>query len=371
MLFILQLRTNKVTIFYAALFAEVLMNSLASFIGYLVEYLLYKNLIEYLGIFFFVIYGIFLILCGFKKSEDTFEEEFAMIEEMHKQRINRTPSMILGVEDDQLNKDNNDEKDKYNLDSVTKYNDKNYVPLIKKELTVIPESDISREDSIYNEDLLASQKKKDDEDGFILNKRNSDFRLSFNNSKKNNRKSSTNSNDNNNANKKDKKDFENEVNVTEESKGSIVVNEDEENNENDYEDLNDGDENRLRGKPNLYKSRSRYALDYVDKSANTNQPNIDTSIFGTIFFSICLSEFGDRTQLISLTTSSIFHFWGSLLGSFLALFCSCLIGVYFSRNVMKFFKQKVIDFVLGAIFLFCGIQIYISKIRSQNPNALM
>ena len=95
-----------------------------------------------------------MILCGFKKSEDTFEEEFAMIEEMHKQRINRTPSMILGVEDDQLNKDNNDEKDKYNLDSVTKYNDKNYVPLIKKELTIIPESDISREDSIYNEELL-------------------------------------------------------------------------------------------------------------------------------------------------------------------------------------------------------------------------
>lgn len=372
MLFILQLRTNKVTIFYSALFAEILMNTIASFIGFLVEYLLYKNLIEYLGIFFFVIYGVFLILSGFKTSEDTFEEEFAMIEEMHKQRINRTPSMILGVEDDQLNKDDNGEKDKYNLDSVTKYNDKNYVPLIKKELTIIPESDISREDSIYNEELLASQKKKDDEEGgFILNKRNSDFKLNFN-SKKNNRKSSTNSNDNNNANKKDKKDYDNEVNATEESKGSVVVITDEDNNENEqYEDLKDGDENRLRGRPDLYKSRSRYALDYIDKSVNMNQPNIDTSIFGTIFFSICLSEFGDRTQLISLTTSSIFHFWGSILGSCLALFCSCLIGVYYSRNVMKFFRQKTIDFLLGSIFLFCGIQIYISKIRSQNPNALM
>jgi putative Ca2+/H+ antiporter (TMEM165/GDT1 family) len=371
MLFILQLRTNKVTIFYAALFAEILMNTLASFIGFLIDYLLYKNLIEYLGIFFFVIYGVFLILCGFKTSEDTFEEEFQMIEEMHKQRINRTPSMILGVEDDQLNKDDTAEKDKYNLDSVTKYNDKNYAPLIKKELTIIPESDISREDSIYNEELLTSQKKSDD-DGFILNKRNSDFKLNFNNSKKNNRKSSSNSNENNNANKKDKKDFDNEVNVTEESRGSVVVVEDEINNENEqFEDLKDGDENRLRGRADLYKSRSRYALDYVDKSVNMDQPNIDTSIFGTIFFSICLSEFGDRTQLISLTTSSIFHFWGSIIGSCLALFCSCLIGVYFSRDVMKFFKQKVIDFILGAIFLICGIQIYISKLRSQNPNALM
>ena len=97
MLFILQLRTNKVTIFYSALFAEILMNTLASFIGFLIEYLLYKNLIEYLGILFFVIYGIFLVLSGFKTSEDTFEEEFEMIEDMHKLRINRTPSMILGL----------------------------------------------------------------------------------------------------------------------------------------------------------------------------------------------------------------------------------------------------------------------------------
>ena len=56
MLFILQLRTNKVTIFYSALFAEILMNILACFVGFLIEYLLYKNLIEYLGILFFVIY---------------------------------------------------------------------------------------------------------------------------------------------------------------------------------------------------------------------------------------------------------------------------------------------------------------------------
>ncbi len=97
-----------------------------------------------------------------------------------------------------------------------------------------------------------------------------------------------------------------------------------------------------------------------------DNPNIDTSIFGTIFFSICLSEFGDRTQLISFGTSSIFHFWGSIVGSCLALFCSCLIGVYFSRKVMKYFSQKLIDFILGVIFLWSGIQIFIFKRQSLN-----
>ena len=358
MLFILQLRTNKVTIFYSALFAEILMNILACFVGFLIEYLLYKNLIEYLGILFFVIYGVFLILSGFKTSEDTFEEEFEMIEEMHKQRVNRTPSMILGLDEDEENNKQN-EKDKYNLESVNKYNEKSYAPIIKKELTIIPESDISREDSIFNEDNLLSTKKQnnkdleEDDSGFILNKKSSSgIRLNLKKPKKE-------SNNINNENKNKEIDLDNN------NEGNEILLNDDNNNINENEDLEDNGQVRLRGKQNLYRSRSRYCLDYLDKNVNINQPNIDNSIFGTIFYTICLSEFGDRTQLISLTASSIFHFFGSILGSCLALFCSCLIGVYFSRKVMKMFKQKIIDFVLGAIFLGFGIQIYISKRQSQ------
>jgi putative Ca2+/H+ antiporter (TMEM165/GDT1 family) len=364
MLFILQLRTNKVTIFYSALFAEILMNTTACFLGFLIEYLLYKNLIESLGILFFVVYGIFLILSGFKSSEDTFEEEFAMIEEMHKQRINRTPSMILGIEEDK-EKNEEIEKDKYNLDSVNKYNEKTYVPLIKKELTVIPESDISREDSVFNEDNLLTVKKKDSEESeassYILNKRGSSgLKLNPLNKKKDL---------NNEIKKTDKNEFENEINITDGTYNFTLEDDNEHNNDGQIDNMEDEEgeeENKFKKKEALYRSRSRYALDYLDKDVNTNQPNIDSSIFGTIFCAICLSEFGDRTQLISLTTSSIFHFFGSILGSCLALFCSCLIGVYFSRSVMKIFKQKILDFLLGALFLGYGIQIYLTKKYSQS-----
>ena len=364
MLFILQLRTNKVTIFYSALFAEILMNTMACFVGFFIEYLLYVNLIESLGILFFVVYGIFLILSGFKSSEDTFEEEFAMIEDMHKQRINRTPSMILGIEEDKEKKEET-EKDKYNLDSVNKYNEKTYVPLIKKELTVIPESDISREDSIFNEDNLLTVKKKDSVEsegsGYILNQRGSTgFKLNLLNKKKDL---------NNEINDKKTDNFENEIRLTD-GDNNIALEDGNEHNidcEIDNKEDEEGEEeNKFKKKANLYRSRSRYALDYLDKNVNTNQPNIDSSIFGTIFWTICLSEFGDRTQLISLSACSIFHFYGSILGSCLALFCSCLIGVYFSRSVMKIFKQKIIDFLLGAIFLGYGIQIYLTKKYGQS-----
>ena len=43
MLIILQLRTNQVTIFYSAMFAELIMNITAIFVGYFIDYLPYKN----------------------------------------------------------------------------------------------------------------------------------------------------------------------------------------------------------------------------------------------------------------------------------------------------------------------------------------
>jgi len=361
MLFILQLRTNKVTIFYSALFAEILMNSLACFFGYLINYLLYKNLIDYLAIIFFVIYGIFLFLWGFKKEDETFEIEFEAVDELIKQKARRTSSMILGIDENNANKDEDNNIDLYNLEEVNLINAKQYAPIIKKELTIIPEGDISREDSVVNDNnamLLSGKKQKNNEDDdnndFILGNKNSNDMNTFNLKLK---KQNVRNTSDKKLNKFKNNDDSNINNI------NIDISETNNNEENINNQENNEEKNNLRSK---IRYKSRYYLDYFDKTDDTEKPYIDTSIFGTIFLTMCLSEFGDRTQLISLTSASIFHFWGSLLGSCTALFCSCLLGVYFSRIVVKNLKQKFIDFFLGILFLLTGIQIYYSKLKSSN-----
>ena len=360
MLFILQIRTNKVTIFYSALFAEILMNSLACVFGYLINYLLYKNLIDYLGIMFFIIYGIVLVIWGFTKENETFEAELEIVEELNRQKMKRTSSMILGVDEDDKNENEEKLDDKYNLEGVNIINEKQYVPNIKKELTIIPESDISREDSVMSDAgtiLIPTKKIKNNDDNdsndFILTSKNSgsnQFSLKL---RKLNRK---NTND-----KKLNKDKNNEENT---NINNISVNDSVNNDENiTYEEINDNENNFNDRKKLRYKSR--YYLDYFDKNVDTEKPNIDTSIFGTIFFSICLSEFGDRTQLISFASSSIFHFFGGLIGSCTALFCTCLLGVYFSKPIIKNLKQKIIYFALGTLFLAYGLQIYYFKLKYE------
>ena len=359
MLFILQIRTNKVTIFYSALFAEILMNSLACVFGYLINYLLYKNLIDYLGIMFFIIYGIVLVIWGFTKENETFEAELEIVEELNRQKMKRTSSMILGIDED--DKKENEEKldDIYNLEGVNIINEKQYVPNIKKELTIIPESDISREDSVMSDAgtiLIPTKKIKNNDDNdsndFILTSKNSgsnQFSLKL---RKLNRK-----NTNDKKLNKDKNTEENNIN-------NMSVNDSVNNDENiTYEEINDNENNFNDRKKLRYKSR--YYLDYFDKNVDTEKPNIDTSIFGTIFFSICLSEFGDRTQLISFASSSIFHFFGGLIGSCTALFCTCLLGVYFSKPIIKNLKQKIIYFTLGTLFLAYGLQIYYFKLKYE------
>ena len=359
MLFILQIRTNKVTIFYSALFAEILMNSLACVFGYLINYLLYKNLIDYLGIMFFIIYGIVLVIWGFTKENETFEAELEIVEELNRQKMKRTSSMILGVDEDDKNENEEKFDDKYNLEGVNIINEKQYVPNIKKELTIIPESDISREDSVMSDAgtiLIPTKKIKNNDDNdsndFILTSKNSSnnqFSLKL---RKLNRK-----NTNDKKLNKDKNNEENNIN-------NISVNDSVNNDENiTYEEINDNENNFNDRKKLRYKSR--YYLDYFDKNVDTEKPNIDTSIFGTIFFSICLSEFGDRTQLISFASSSIFHFFGGLIGSCSALFCTCLLGVYFSKPIIKNLKQKIIYFTLGTLFLAYGLQIYYFKLKYE------
>lgn len=94
MLIILQLKANKSTVLCSSLFAQIGMNSIAIFIGYAVDYMLYKNFIDYIGILFFFVYSIWLIGESLHSSDQSFEKDldvFTQSKQMHK----RSSSKII------------------------------------------------------------------------------------------------------------------------------------------------------------------------------------------------------------------------------------------------------------------------------------
>ena len=268
MLIILQLKTNRITVFISSLFAELLMNIFAICLGYFIDFLLYKNLIDYIGIMIAFIYGFFLVGASFREEDISFENEIFL-----NQKNYETSFTELLDESKQEKKEENLKNSRYPLNA---------------KLETISEVDASKEESKH----------------FQIRK---------------------------------------EFGKGESSKKLIEKKNDEEINKNDTELIE--------------------ALNEIlDKGKEEEEDNnIDVNSFWTIFRTMVLSEFFDRSQISALSMSSIFNFSGVLIGSCIALSLSCYLGAYHGKAITKILKEKVLSFLLGSIFIFYGIQVYIGK----------
>ena len=253
MLIILQLKANKFTVFLASLSAELIMNAISIFIGAFVDDLLYENLLDHIGMLFFITYGLFLLGACFKEETQSFESELLAVQNLNQ-------------------------------------NDNQYYKLLEegkprgKINEVIPEeSDEEKllDDAKYNQKI-----------------------------------------DINNNERKQSDDFFNKVQIKK-------------NDDVDYFNFDD---------------------------------------FKTIFCSMALSEFGDRTQMISMTMGALYNLTGTMLGSCTALTCSCFLGVYAGGKILKYLKERYLNFILGCLFLFYGSQVFMSKRRggilSRDPTVV-
>lgn len=268
MLIILQLKTNRITVFMSSLFAELLMNFLAISLGYLIDFLLYKNLIDYIGILIAFIYGLFLVGASFREEDISFANELVL-----NQKNYETSFTDLLEESKVEKKEESLKNSRYPLNA---------------KLETISEVDASKEESKH----------------FQIRKEGHNFPKG-------------------------------------ESKKNIVPKK--RNEENDAELIE--------------------ALNEIlDKNKEEEEDNnIDVNVFWTIFRTMVLSEFFDRSQISALSMSSIFNFSGVLIGSSIALTVSCYLGAYHGKDIIKVLKEKVLSFLLGCIFIIYGIQVYIGK----------
>ena len=282
MLIILQLKSNCITVFVSSLFAELLMNFLAITLGYFIDFLLYKNLIDYIGILFALIYGLFLLGASFREEDISFAKELVLNQK------NYETSFTDLLEESKIDK-------KEEIIKSQRY------PLNAK-LEPISEVDASKEETKHF---------KVRKEGYNFSKNDFGSVNSVN--------SSVNNNSTNIQVKRDDTELEEALNEV------------------------------------LAKAKE-----------NEEDQSLDVNVFWTIFNTMLLSEFFDRTQISTLGMSSIFNFSGVLIGSSAALFLTCYLGAYHGTSMIKILREKVLSLLLGIIFVTYSIQIYIGKKR-YNP----
>ena len=285
MLIILQLKSNCITVFVSSLFAELLMNFLAIVMGYFIDFLLYKNLIDYIGILISFMYGLFLLGSSFREENISFATELVLNQK------NYETSFTELLEESKIEKNEETRKNQ-------RY------PLNAK-LETISEVDASKEETKH----------------FKITKEGYSF------PKIENTSSNMNSNNTNNSSTSSNPNVQLKRNDTE---LEIALNE------------------------------------ILDKNKeNEEDKKLDINVFWTIFKTMILSEFFDRTQISTLSMSSIFNFSGVLIGSSIALTITCYLGAYQGKNMIKILKEKVLSFILGCIFIAYAIQVYIGKQRDS------
>ena len=286
MLFILQLKTNKTTIFWSSLLAQILMNICGICVGYSIDFVLYKNYIDYLGICFYLLYGYYLIGDSFIEKDESFAHELAVIDD------NKTQNIFKSQNKEEESKE----------ESVEEYDQ----PILIKQPLLITKSVLDRKLSVIMEADVSEEGTK-----IIRSPSKNTF-------------------------KKSVSDLKNNFTLEE-------LSEEEEKEEND-----DNEEHLI-------------VSQEESENENNNNNNIDLTVFWHIFGSMASSEFGDRTQFIALSMSSIYNVSAVLIGSCLALTCSCTLGVYFGKKLSSKLNVKVINFIVGCIFLFVGIEIFFAK----------
>ena len=91
-------------------------------------------------------------------------------------------------------------------------------------------------------------------------------------------------------------------------------------------------------------------------SINNNNNELNIGLIIGIFFALCLSDFGDKSQIAIITMAAIYNIYGIILGSTIALIGTITIAVLFGKWLTDKISPKKLLLIGGFIFLAFGIE---------------
>ena len=133
--------------------------------------------------------------------------------------------------------------------------------------------------------------------------------------------------------------------------------------ENEYSIMNDEPETDIESNkellfPSILRSSS-ISTDINNKNSQNNINNNNDLNFGliiAIFLAICLSDFGDKSQIAIITMAAIYNIYGILLGSTIALTTTVTLAVLFGKWITEKISPKKLLLIGGLIFLAFGME---------------
>ena len=144
-----------------------------------------------------------------------------------------------------------------------------------------------------------------------------------------------------------------ELNDSEENNNYILMNEESETNYESSTELSFH---------SILKTKSNTSEISINNNSIINDPNneINTGLIIAIILMLCLSDFGDKSQIAVITMAAIYDLYGVLIGSSLALLGTVTIAVLFGAWICDKISPKILLFIGGILFLIFGFEVLIN-----------
>lgn len=126
--------------------------------------------------------------------------------------------------------------------------------------------------------------------------------------------------------------------------------------ENDYSLMHEESETDLESNkeitvPIIVRSNSN-----ISEISNNNHNSISFGLISAIFCALCISDFGDKSQIAVVTMAAIYNIYGILLGSTIALIGTITLAVLFGRWISEIISPNKLLLIGGLIFLAFGVE---------------
>ena len=106
--------------------------------------------------------------------------------------------------------------------------------------------------------------------------------------------------------------------------------------------------------------RTNSNISNINVINENNNNGINTGLIIAIIIMLCLSDFGDKSQITVMTMAAIYDLYGILIGSTLALVGTVTIAVLFGTWICDKISTKLLFLIGGILFLIFGCELLIN-----------
>ena len=109
----------------------------------------------------------------------------------------------------------------------------------------------------------------------------------------------------------------------------------------------------------MQETENNYSL--VNEEGNKNQKSV-WWLCAELFGFLCVSEFGDKSEISTVTIAAVYNFYAVLIGTMIAYFFAIVIAAFLGHYIGQYLTEKMMSIIGGLLFVGFAVQILIIKL---------